>query len=291
MSAILIFAFTAGAVATVNPCGWALLPAWFARRMGDTGGVPPVFAALRAGALATLGFIIIFGLAGSAMALGAAWLGPVLPFAGLGVGVILAVVGLLALIGRGWDEVPGGGTCRRISDRHGSLVFGIGYGLLSLSCTLPIFLAALGFSLTGTPVDLAINMLAYALGMGTVLSALGVVAATTGAGIAELSARGHVFVEKLGAVLLLAAASYVLLYWGRVAFGDVMTENQVVNIGYGISGALHSWLVDGAGRQVSALAFGLLLVGALTGLAKSLANSLAKTRRRSRIARNKKANS
>jgi Alkylmercury lyase len=44
----LLFAFIAGAVATVNPCGWALLPAWFARRLNDAGSTAPVFAALRA---------------------------------------------------------------------------------------------------------------------------------------------------------------------------------------------------------------------------------------------------
>jgi cytochrome c-type biogenesis protein len=270
MTPALLFAFTAGAVATVNPCGWALLPAWFARRLNDAGSTAPVFAALRAGVLATIGFVVIFGLAGTAMALGAAWLGPVLPFVGLGVGVVLALVGIAALLGGSWGGLPGGETCRRVSDRHGSLVFGIGYGLLSLSCTLPIFLAALGFSLTGTPLDLAANMLAYALGMGTVLSALGIVAATTGIGVGGLSPRGHAIIKKLSAVLLLAAAGYVIFYWGRIVFGDVMVENPIVNAGDRISGTLRGWLAFGTGRRVLVLAFGMLLLVGLTGYVKTL---------------------
>lgn len=58
MTSALIFAFTAGAVATVNRCGWALLPAWFARRLNGDGSYFPVFAALRAGVLAFAGLLL-----------------------------------------------------------------------------------------------------------------------------------------------------------------------------------------------------------------------------------------
>jgi len=271
MTAALLFAFTAGAVATVNPCGWALLPAWFARRLDDAGAGAPLMAALRAGALATAGFILIFGLAGLALSLGAAWLGPLLPAVGLGVGAVLAVVGITALSGHELSVLPGGDTCRRVSDRHGSLVFGIGYGLLSLSCTLPIFLAALGFSLTGTPIDLAVGLVAYALGMGTVLATLGIIAATTGAGLGGLSARGHLILRKLSAVLLLAAAGYVIFYWGRVVFGDVMAESRIVSAGDRISSISRAWLSSGTGRAAAGVALVVLLLIAAAGWLKPLA--------------------
>jgi cytochrome c-type biogenesis protein len=258
MSFALFYAFTAGAVATVNPCGWALLPAWFARRLDDAGNGAPVLAAMRAGVLATLGFIIVFGIAGSAIALGAAWLGPVLPVVGLAVGVVLAIVGIVMLLGHRWTLLPGGQTCKRVSEQHGSLVFGLGYGLLSLSCTLPIFLAAIGVALTDTPFDLAINLLVYAIGMGTVLSTLGIVAATSGSKLGQISPRGRFFMDKFAALMLLAAASYVIFYWGRTVFGDVMVENAIVNAGDQISSTLRSWLAGNVGRQ--AIGFTLLLL-------------------------------
>jgi len=269
MTPALLFAFTAGAVATVNPCGWALLPAWFARRLNDGGAAVPLFAALRAGILATVGFIVIFGLAGIALALGAAWLGPLLPVVGLGVGVVLAAVGVASLLDLRWRALPGGEICRTVSDRHGSLVFGIGYGLLSLSCTLPIFLAALGFSLTGTPLDLAVNMLAYALGMGTVLSSLGIAAATAGAGFGQLTPQGAVVVRKAGAALLLAAAAYVIFYWGRVVFGDVMVESRIVNAGERVSGSLRGWLSGDTGRAITGVALAFLLAAGAYGLLRA----------------------
>lgn len=259
MTPALLFAFTAGAVATVNPCGWALLPAWFARRLNDGGAAVPFIAALRAGILATIGFILIFGIAGAAMALGAAWLGPLLPVVGLGVGVVLAVVGVASLLDLRRNALPGGEICRTVSDRHGSLVFGVGYGLVSLSCTLPIFLAALGVSLTGTPLDLAVNMLAYALGMGTVLTTLGIAAATAGAGFGQLTPQGAVIMRKAGAALLLAAAAYVIFYWGRVVFGDVMAESRIVNVGERVSGSLRGWLTGDTGRVITGLALALLV--------------------------------
>jgi cytochrome c-type biogenesis protein len=258
MSFALFYAFTAGAVATVNPCGWALLPAWFARRLDDAGEVAPVLTAMRAGALATLGFIVIFGLAGSAIALGAVWLGPLLPYVGLAVGLVLAIVGIFMLTGRNWAFLPGSRTCRRVSERHGSLVFGFGYGLLSLSCTLPIFLAAIGISLTGTPLDLAVNLLVYALGMGTVLSALGILAASGGTSLGQISARSRLILDKVAAVLLLLAAAYVIYYWGRVVFGDVMVESAVVNAGDQISSTLRGWLAGNVGQKTVAVTLALL---------------------------------
>ena len=41
MNSALIFAFTAGVVATVNPCGFALLPAWFAQQFAGKEGDSP----------------------------------------------------------------------------------------------------------------------------------------------------------------------------------------------------------------------------------------------------------
>ncbi len=121
-------------------------------------------------------------------------------------------------------------------------------------------------------------MLAYALGMGTVLSTLGIVAATTGAGVGGLSERGHVVVKKLGAVLLLAAASYVIIFWGRVAFGDVMVENSIVNAGERISGAARGWLGDSATQLLLALALGTLLLIGLAGYVKSVMRLKAATK-------------
>lgn len=58
MNGLLTLAFTAGMLAPVNPCGFALLPAWITHTLADHGGdeLPVRLArALRAGAVLTLG--------------------------------------------------------------------------------------------------------------------------------------------------------------------------------------------------------------------------------------------
>ena len=83
--------------------------------------------------------------------------------------------------------------------------------------------------------------------MGTVLSTLGVVAATTGGGLGGLSPRANGVMHKAGAVLLPAAGACVIFYWGRVVFGDVMAESRIANAGNGISAGLRAWLSSGTG--------------------------------------------
>src|SRR3989442_15475533 len=97
------FAFVAGTVATVNPCGFALLPAYLARRVGAEDGTrtspDAVSRALLVGAVTTAGFMLVFGTIGSAIGLGARELTRALPWAGLVIGVALVVAGALVLTG------------------------------------------------------------------------------------------------------------------------------------------------------------------------------------------------
>ena len=97
----LAFAFVAGSVATVNPCGFALLPAYLARRLAVEDGTrnlsDAIVRALAAGAVMTFGFLLIFGVGGGAIALGAGWLAGTFPWAGFVIGVVLAAAGLAVL--------------------------------------------------------------------------------------------------------------------------------------------------------------------------------------------------
>ena len=59
MAGLLALSFAAGMIAPVNPCGFALLPAWITHAMGDAASAPaPVrlLRSLRAGLAVTIGF-------------------------------------------------------------------------------------------------------------------------------------------------------------------------------------------------------------------------------------------
>ena len=160
------FAFSAGMVSAVNPCGFAMLPAYLGLYVGDDSGegdAPGIMTRLRrsmvVGSTMTAGFVLLFAVVGVPIALGARGIIDVFPWVGLSIGVLLAVAGAYLLSGgklynnlamRLSNKVSGAGN-RGV---RGYFTFGIGYGTASLSCTLPIFLAVIGgTSTTGTFLD------------------------------------------------------------------------------------------------------------------------------------------
>ena len=69
IEAPLALAFGAGLVATVNPCGFAMLPAYLSYFMGlndddDRGRGASLRSALLVGAVVSAGFLLVFGIAG-----------------------------------------------------------------------------------------------------------------------------------------------------------------------------------------------------------------------------------
>ena len=90
------YAFLAGVLALLNPCGFAMLPAYIGYQLGQGQEAPSPILALGRGTLlglvATLGFVLIFGVIGGVIALGGRFVIKVMPYAGLGVGDRKSVV-------------------------------------------------------------------------------------------------------------------------------------------------------------------------------------------------------
>ena len=95
------FAFAAGMVSAVNPCGFVMLPAYLGLylRINEKDGkdarpIKHVARAFQVGASVTIGFIALFGTVGLIMSLGArAAVVDILPWLGLTIGIALAVTG------------------------------------------------------------------------------------------------------------------------------------------------------------------------------------------------------
>ncbi len=200
------YAFAAGALATLNPCGFSLLPAALGRFLANRrrGGS----AGLAVGLLMGLGVFATFAGVGALVALIGTALGAYLPYVNSLLGVGLIALGFRSLLGR-----PPSLAIRGPAGREGSLaefvLFGIAYGLASLGCTLPVFLAVAGLALSRGPGGLAV-LLAYGLGMAGVLAAVGWVVGMGKEGVLRglrLAGRGFAW---LGGVLLLLAGSYLL---------------------------------------------------------------------------------
>lgn len=239
-TALIVYAFTAGLLATVNPCGFAMLPAYISYYLatddGNSGHSPPangpsavgpkaqpetagtlsrLLHALLVGGALTAGFVVLFALAGTVISLGAYALVRAMPWIGLLIGAGLMLLGAWLLWGHhlavpGLPPLPG----RRERTLGGIFLFGVAYGLASLSCTLPVFLVAVGSVFTGVGIGVGlVQFLAYGLGMGVVLMALTLsLALFKGALLGSLK-RAVPYVERAGALLLLAAGAYIVYYW------------------------------------------------------------------------------
>lgn len=246
---LLTYAFSAGMVATVNPCGIAMLPAYVSyylatgesahveqgegnpiplRPVFDTnpagsvaqgqvvgGTLPRLLRALLVGGTLTAGFLVLFVLTGTIISLGAYALVKIMPWIGLLIGVGLVLLGGWLLLGRRVN-LPGLPQLQVGRERNlkSIFLFGVAYGLVSLSCTLPIFLVVVGSAFTGQGfVTALVQFLVYGLGMGMVLISLTLSLAIFEGVLVGYLRRLVPYVERAGAVLLLGAGAYIIYYW------------------------------------------------------------------------------
>ncbi|MGR6321409.1 cytochrome c biogenesis CcdA family protein [Micromonospora soli] len=231
MTGGLLLALTAGMLGAVNPCGFAMLPAYLSLLVaGPADGRGAVRRALTATAGLTLGYVLVFGAFGLAVAPLTDWLRPRLPWLTVTLGVLLAVAGCCLLAGRRLPSPRPFARAPRLTRSWASMaLFGAAYALTSLSCSIAPFLAIVVTSLrAGSPLRGLALFGAYAIGMGLVVAvaALGV-ALLRGRVVARLRGGGA-RVPRLSGLVLLVAGGYVAWYgWyevrlaqARHPFGD-----------------------------------------------------------------------
>ena len=229
------YAFGAGMVATVNPCGFAMLPAYLGlylgtgeERFAQTSALQRLAQSLVIASAVSLGFVLLFGVVGLVIAAGGSLVVGAFPWIGLGIGVLLAVLGLWLLTGHtlytGWTER----LAARISNPgqkglRSFFLFGIAYGTASLSCTLPIFLTVVGsaFAVQGFG-SAATQFVSYALGMGLVIVVLTVGLALFKGAVVRGLRKTLPYFQRLSAGLLLLAGAYIVYYW--------LTEGQLAQV-------------------------------------------------------------
>ncbi len=222
------FAFVAGLVSAVNPCGFAMLPAYLGLYLGSsdqtTDSPHPVRhlgRALLVGGAVTAGFVVLFGVASAVIGLGArSFVAGAMPWLGLTVGVALATGGAWLL---GGGKMYSGFAARlaaHMGDPHrvsvpGYFLFGLSYGTASLSCTLPFFLVAVGTTLAASSLLASFGQgVLFALGMGLVIMALTLgMALVKGAMMQRTLSRALPYIQPVGSLLMILAGAYLVFYW------------------------------------------------------------------------------
>ena len=217
------FAFAAGMASAANPCGFSLLPAYIGLLLSKGAGDSPLLrrrlgSAALIGLAVTAGFVVLFAAVGLIVGAGGQAITGLFPIVGLSVGVVLIGVGVYRL-GGGllYSAAP-----EQLSARMGAgstgpkgyLLFGLTYGIASLSCTLPIFLAVLGGSLATASVSSTLAQMAlYGLGMGFVITMLTIAVALFRESMQRWMKSAMRWVEPIGTIFLFVAGIYIVYYW------------------------------------------------------------------------------
>jgi cytochrome c-type biogenesis protein len=252
---LIIFAFSAGTIAFLNPCGFAMLPTYISYFIeGNSQSQPQpqrvsiydntssttasrtrsilvkkLYHGFAVGLLATGGFIAIFGFVGISISFVGIGIIKFFPWFGVLSGIVIISIGIAKMFGKTFhvnipifkDRIIYSGESNKATNPIKrrriyltSFLFGIGYALASLSCTLPIFLLVIfqGLS-TGGVTHGSIISLTYALGMGIVMIAVSL----------AISLSNQTFLMKwltklmpkmniITSIVLILAGSYLLYY-------------------------------------------------------------------------------
>jgi len=263
----LVLALTAGMLAAVNPCGFALLPAYLSLLVAGESRGGTVRRALASTAAMTAGFVTVFGAFGLAVAPAAGWIQERLPWLTVGLGVLLVAVGAWLAAGRSLPTPWRGPRAPELRRTLPSMaLFGVAYAAASLSCTIGPFLAIVVASARADSTGAGVGLfLAYAAGMGLAVGAAALAVGLLRTSLVRAVRRAGSAISRLGGVLLLLAGAYVAYYgWYEIRLSADRTavDDPVVAAAGRIQHSLSSTL-SSAGVEVVAGVFAVLLAATL----------------------------
>jgi cytochrome c-type biogenesis protein len=263
VNGLFVLALTAGMLAPVNPCWFALLPAWITHTLGeaDTHALPVrLTRALRTGAALTVGFAGTLAAAGLAISAGARALIAAMPWLGLALGLVLVVLGAVMLTGRSLPlhlSIPGGSRLASGPLNVGAVVLaGAGYAIASLSCSSAVLVAVIAQAQAAASyAGLLAVFAAYTGGAAAVLLLVSIATAVTGSLLSRRLGVLARYGSRITAVVLLVTGAYLAWYWLPAATSHGTTASTALAR---VSAWLTTW-VQGHTSTIVALAVGAVL--------------------------------
>jgi cytochrome c biogenesis protein CcdA len=252
----LVYAFGVGMVATFNPCGFAMLPAYLSYFLGLENKVDPegrdltaaVLRALAVGATMTGGFVAVFALLGLGLEPILSTVQSRLPWVTIILGVGLVVVGVMMLRGRTFTvnlpKLNKGTDSRELTS---VFLFGVSYAIVSLSCTISLFIAAVVTTIDTESFAVGVGaFVAYALGMGLVLTVLTVALALARQSMVGRLRRVLPYVNRVSGALLIVAGLYVAYYgWYELqVLGGDLDPGGPARWVFDLNGTVSTWITD-----------------------------------------------
>ena len=301
-------AFAAGLVAALNPCGFAMLPAYLllvvrGQQTGEQSPAPRALASIGRALAATigmaLGFLTVFGLFGALTISAGSTVQRYLPYVTVLIGLVLLVLGVWLLSGRELTALtprPFGARWAPTVRLGSSYGYGVSYAIASLSCTVGPFLAvtAAGFraGFRGGSVFGGVAIyVAYVAGLTLIVGVLAVGAATASSALADRLRRLLPLVNRISGGLLVLVGLYVGYYgfyelrlFSATTSADSISQDAVITAAGRLQGVLAGW-VHQHGAWPWAVALIALVSGALVSARYARVRRQAPTVRRETSAR------
>ena len=251
-------AFGAGMLATVNPCGFAMLPAYLSFFAGmDEGPSSRVRAVLRAllvGMTLTAGFILVFLVFGVLLSSVKSQIDSSLPWVTVVFGFILFGLGVAML--RGFEpkiRIPRFDRGGEATTLPSMFIYGVSFAIASLSCAIGPFITAVAGTASGengSYPNAAAHYLAYAFGMGLVVTVLTLAVALAKSSVVTSIRSVLPYVNRIAGIFLIVAGLYVAYYgWYevRVLRGDFIDPDAtapLVDTVEGWRNSLVAWITE-----------------------------------------------
>ena len=232
--ALVSLAFSAGLISFVNPCGFALLPVYITYYFKNEGlekanAIRRMFAGLIFGLMVSIGFAVAFLIIGLIVT----YLGrSLLKYVGwfdLLIGFLLVAIGViylfnlnskinlnrLIIIGEKLKS-------NKLKNKYSSFfLYGMGFAIASLGCTLPIFLLVVtSASKAGGFLNGILIFLTYAAGMSFFMILFSLAVALSKTAMEKLLKKLMLYIYKFGAIIVIIAGIYLI--YNQIVLGRLL---------------------------------------------------------------------
>ncbi|MDI6885325.1 MAG: redoxin domain-containing protein [archaeon] len=221
VTGLYLLALLAGVMSFFAPCAFPLMPGYISYYLGRYEGGPTLRGSVKAGIASATGINGIFALIGAAVAVGGAAVKSYLMYLAPGVGFAIILLGLAMVFGKTeiFDRFWRGGILSSYSSKLGGgarysglFLYGVGYGLASMGCQAPVFIALIFAGLaSGGALEALLIFLSFSVGMGTTMLTLSVIVGTAKMTILERVRKMVPYINRACGIILVIVGVYFLV--------------------------------------------------------------------------------
>jgi len=205
------------------PCAFPLMPGYVSYYLGRYEGGTTLRGSVKAGIAAAAGIIGIFALIGAAVAIGGvavqSYLTSYSKYFLPGVGFAIILLGLAMVFGKTEIFDRFGGILASYSSKLGGgarysglFLYGVGYGLASMGCLAPVFIALIFAGLAaGGAVEALLVFLFFSIGMGSMMLTVSVLVGTAKMKILERLKKMTPYISRACGLVLIIAGVIIIV--------------------------------------------------------------------------------